>query len=152
MPEVTVLRAHARSHDVVLWQATDEAYRLVVRAGQLEQRPVWDRPSRSWFVISSDVAALSRACRDVGVVLVDERPDDPTGDRPPWCGDCDPRTRHVTGVQRMLRCPNCHPLADESLPGRGEDQRLEDAQVALFADTVRDAIPTHYRHPRKGHR
>lgn len=31
--------------------------------------------------------------------------------RPPWCGSCDQRTRHVAGPDgRPGRCPTCHPL------------------------------------------
>ncbi len=31
--------------------------------------------------------------------------------RPPWCGNCDERTRQVTGADgRPARCPACHPL------------------------------------------
>lgn len=32
--------------------------------------------------------------------------------RPQWCGECDPRTRHVElADDRVGRCPTCHPLA-----------------------------------------
>lgn len=32
----------------------------------------------------------------------------------PWCGQCDPRTRHMRGVEPVSRC-DCHPLRRKRL-------------------------------------
>jgi Zinc knuckle len=32
----------------------------------------------------------------------------------PWCGQCDPRTRHMRGVEPITRC-DCHPLRRKRL-------------------------------------
>lgn len=36
------------------------------------------------------------------------------GERPPWCGECDERTRIAGEPDQPRRCPNCHPLRGES--------------------------------------
>lgn len=39
-------------------------------------------------------------------------PSTSTPPRPPWCGTCDPATRHRDDARgRPARCPTCHPLA-----------------------------------------
>jgi hypothetical protein len=47
-----------------------------------------------------------------------EADDDPRPPRPPWCGECDERTRLAElGDGRIARCIRCHPLSVEP-PGR----------------------------------
>ncbi|WP_433225494.1 hypothetical protein [Actinomadura formosensis] len=36
------------------------------------------------------------------------------GDRPPWCGECDERTRIAGEPDAPRRCPACHPLRGEN--------------------------------------
>lgn len=40
---------------------------------------------------------------------------DPAGRQTPWCGQCDPRTRHLVAGDLISRCPECHPLRDQML-------------------------------------
>lgn len=35
-----------------------------------------------------------------------------TDGRPPWCGQCDKRTRLLYGAESARRCPECHPEKD----------------------------------------
>jgi hypothetical protein len=32
--------------------------------------------------------------------------------RPPWCGECDKKTRLLGDIDRPHRCPRCHPEKD----------------------------------------
>lgn len=43
--------------------------------------------------------------------------DDVLDTRPPWCGQCDQRTRLAVtaGRDALRKCPNCHPAAQKPL-------------------------------------
>ena len=38
-----------------------------------------------------------------------------SGGRPPWCGVCDERTRHIDAGDVVARCQVCHPLRNRQL-------------------------------------
>lgn len=110
------------------WSATDVRDYLALRDTRLQQPAVTaDR------IRTRPAAVLAAALRDA-----DPQADHPRGDqliepvtpppavydravrptRPPWCGECSERTRHVELTDgRMARCRVCHPLSVES-PGR----------------------------------
>jgi hypothetical protein len=55
-------------------------------------------------------------CGDTGHVAADcpNKAITPRNGKPPWCGICDERTRHI-GIDHPGRCPECHPLRRQQL-------------------------------------
>jgi hypothetical protein len=57
---------------------------------------------------------------------------DVTDNKPPWCGKCDKRTRHIwlnpdgTLVQR---CPDCHPQPRKMLP---QHRRCTECRMVVY--------------------
>lgn len=49
--------------------------------------------------------------------------------RPPWCGSCDERTRHVDLGDTMLRCRDCHPLRGRML---AQDRRCPGCHAIVY--------------------
>jgi hypothetical protein len=57
--------------------------------------------------------------------------------RPPWCGQCDERTRlrqHADGAGRPGRCRRCHPLAAGSAPDTGSTLKTGRSPEAVSHD------------------
>jgi hypothetical protein len=56
-------------------------------------------------------------CGEYGHIAADcpaHAPDEPSG-KPPWCGQCDVRTRLIEYGDHVSRCTECHPLARKPL-------------------------------------
>lgn len=62
---------------------------------------------------------------------------DPAGRDTPWCGQCDPRTRHLgTTDDRAARCPECHPLRARML---AQHKRCEHCRkIVVIWDSAQD--------------
>lgn len=53
---------------------------------------------------------------------------DATG-KPPWCGFCDERTRHIDHGQSVSRCQECHPLRRQAVK---QDRRCPSCHQLVY--------------------
>lgn len=108
----------AREAQAVRWlrdryRLTDhEASRVLAdvtaRAGAPLAHPIPYLDAMSEGDLADIAAAVMSPAADPGV-----DPSEP--DRPPWCGQCDERTRMAGHPDHPRRCPTCHPLREEGL-------------------------------------
>lgn len=89
---------------------------------------IWYAPSIPAYLLKGrDVGHMIRGLQAHGAIVASTyaAPDpDRRPSRPPWCGECEERTR-LRDVTRdelgypltLTRCPECHPARHEPLPG-----------------------------------
>jgi hypothetical protein len=106
---VMVVTDHPRSHDILaLGCSLETANRFRKTAGAPY---IWySAPDQSWLISKPMIANALRLASRIGITIVDRRGQD----RPEWCGQCDPETRHLPALgDAVVRCPRCHPNAGQ---------------------------------------
>jgi hypothetical protein len=118
--DMMLIRQYERSVDILAIRCTlDTANRFRKAAGA----PYiwWSQDDSSWLINVHAIDNAIRLCAKLGIAVVDNR-ETKDDTLPPYCGQCDPLTRHMPAIGGVvIRCPRCHPLARQQISGQPKE-------------------------------